>query len=263
MRTFPFPLPILLLAAIFWIQSFQGQDSMNSYSFNEYRIDFNDSICTVLDTESSVMDTVYVNANEKSYYFEENGNYKSLDGSIVDDLRTRNPERYMHITKENRPYIWKTSNSLRSAVGPFLSYNHSYYGDGGAHPSYGQGIETYHVIRKDSVDLRELFSEQDLLKQLMADTVITEYLLVENPSTLDEMMSHLYSDCDYNFGQAMLSAFAFNQIKGGKVYLSIGIGHGCEVMRGNYYEVNLVLDIPPLLKEWLSEADRAGLLLEQ
>jgi len=151
---------------------------------------------------------------------------------------------------------------VRSMVGPWLSVDHSWYSEGGAHPSYGIDRTTHDITRGgQAIALNEIFSEAVLFEALRADTVIQKYLRDASVETLSELQQSLYGECAVSFS-GLLTSWAFHHVRGDQVAVRIGLGHGCEVERGNFTELGLYLPIPSHLRSTIMAADEAGTLMD-
>lgn len=172
---------------------------------------------------------------------------------------------------------------MTSVVGSVLSYTYSWYGEGGAHPSYGKSFSTVDLSRIDDpnkpypgnpryrslpgADLRRMFSEPVLFASLMRDPNIRE--AVEEglkkgkpaPTNFSELL-RVDGGCRMSMGTALVSNFQFGYLLGGRVAaLRIGLTHGCEVMRGTFTDLaTLHLPVPETMKKAFHEAVTQGSL---
>lgn len=132
---------------------------------------------------------------------------------------------------------------MLSIVGPYISFEVSYYAEGGAHPSYGTFYKVINIINGKRVSLKQLFSKKVLFKTLIADSVIKKALSA-TPRNLDELFKNADGGCEMFIHESILSSFAFHHIKNNKVAVRIGISHGCEINRGDFTQIGIYLPIP-------------------
>lgn len=158
-------------------------------------------------------------------------------------------------------YASQESFEVRSIVGPWLSVDHSWYSEGGAHPSYGITRSTYDLTRGgQAIPLNEMFPESALFDALRADTVIQKYLMEPSVQTFPELVENLYGGCAVSFSD-ILTAWAFHHVRGDQVAVRIGLGHGCEVARGSFTEIGIYLPIPEHLLSTIAAAEAEGGLM--
>jgi hypothetical protein len=150
---------------------------------------------------------------------------------------------------------------ILSVVGSIVSYEESVGTtcEGAAHPSavtFYAAVDAAHPGKK--VSLTDLFPDADVLRALLADSVVKRHLPKTPPKTTDALVRALAEsqpECEYTFSADLLSRFAFHHVEGDRVAVRIGLSHGCEVMRGNLTQLGILLPIPP---RWKDALDRAS-----
>jgi hypothetical protein len=150
---------------------------------------------------------------------------------------------------------------LLSVVGSIVSYEESEGTtcEGAAHPSaitLYAAVDAAHPGKK--VRLTDLFPDADVLRALVADSVVKRHLPKTLPKTTDALVEALADseqECEYAFGKDLLTRFAFHHVEGDRVAVRIGLSHGCEVARGKLTQLGLLLPIPPT---WKGPLDRAS-----
>jgi len=182
--------------------------------YKSWEVLWNDSIAIRNDLNTFQRDTIYCNISE------------------YDDSDTN-----------SFPYYYEESNQILSIVGPYLSYEYSYNGSGGAHPIYGSCYATYNIETKDEVSLDNIFNPNDIYTALLADSTIIKYLKKKEPNNLQDLLQNLDGDCEVNF-YSILNNFAFVNVDEDKVLIEFGLTHGCEVLRGNFTVIQIILPIP-------------------
>lgn len=158
-----------------------------------------------------------------------------------------------------RDYEFKMT--VLSVVGPIVSYKaETYYDGGGAHPGGDTEFRAVDVGNPaHSVSLADLFPDQDLLKALLADTVIQKTMaengLKQKPSTTAELvkmltmkLTPLTENGDFEFESDFLNRFALRDVRNGMVSVRICLSGGGGANRYMYTQLGLTLPIPPLLR---------------
>jgi len=160
--------------------------------------------------------------------------------------------------KANDGYWEEQTYAMRSIVGPYVSFFEESYGEGGAHPSVALSFHTVRLGEKAAVCLTELFPEAQVVGALVADRVIVKARSSQEPvTTLEALAGQLDGGCEMDLSAAVFNeSFIFHHIDKDKVAIRIGVPHGCEVARGNFTQLGLLLPIPPVLKEALAEAEK-------
>ncbi len=154
--------------------------------------------------------------------------------------------------------------SLLSLVGPYASFDSSQsgYGEGAAHPFAGRSFVAKNALETKTspknqntivampAHLEALVDNESLLTALKADSFLQKRggTALHNAKSLDEVAFALSKrmDCDVYFPEKasdMLSGFAIFDypVSGNKVAVRIGLGYGCEAMRGNLTQLGLVV----------------------
>jgi hypothetical protein len=88
-------------------------------------------------------------------------------------------------------------------------------------------------------------------------------LLIETALALNPWLTEVRKDpmnCSYNEGMLKGTSYGFQEIDSGFVTVLLGIGHGCEVARGAFTQVEIRLPIPKRLARDLRLARERGLL---
>jgi hypothetical protein len=189
--------------------------------------------------------------------------WNSQVASAVQVGGTRKVPIYRHSNTEknakaNDGYWEEQSYAMRSIVGPYVSFFEEGYGEGGAHPSVALSFHTIRLGEKAAVHLTELFPEAQVVGALVADRVIVKARSSQEPATtLAALAAQLDGGCEMDLSAEVLNeSFIFHHIDKDKVAIRIGVPHGCEVARGNFTQLGLLLPIPPALKEALVEAEK-------
>ena len=189
--------------------------------------------------------------------------WSSQMASAVQVGGTRKVLIYRHSTTEknakaNDGYWEEQSYAMRSIVGPYVSFFEEGYGEGGAHPSVALSFHTIRLGEKAAVHLTELFPEAQVVEALGADRVIVKARFSQEPATtLKALAAQLDGGCEMDLSAEVFNeSFIFHHIDKDKVAIRIGVPHGCEVARGNFTQLGLLLPIPPALKEALEGAEK-------
>jgi len=152
---------------------------------------------------------------------------------------------------------------ILSVVGSIVSYQLS---EGttcefAAHPS---AVTLYKAV--DAADpkraalhpsLTDFFADADVLRAMMADSVVQRHAPKAVPRTAAELVTALsasQAECEYAFEKDLLNRFAFHHVEGDRVAVRIGLSHGCEVARGKLTQLGILLPVPPKLKDALDRA---------
>jgi hypothetical protein len=156
----------------------------------------------------------------------------------------------------------KLTHRILSVVGPYVSYAVEFYTDGGAHPTYGTIWKVADVRDPGrEVDLRELVGAAPIHRAMKADKKLQRALRGGNPADLTALLATLDGGCTMALGPTMTKAFAFHHLVGDQVAVRLGIGHGCEVERGTFTEIELLVPIGDLMP-MIIPAAAAGTLME-
>lgn len=201
---------------------------------SDYTIVQTDSIVAVRNNLTLEIDTLLINENE--------GN----DGSNDEDISSTDST---HEDDLSSFYFFNTRHDVILLVGPYLSYEYSYNGSGGAHPIYGAYYRTIYIPSKKEVSLDSLFNPDVIFKALLKDSLIVHSMTNKTPEDLYELTSSLEGGCEIDFSELLIS-FAIKSIDSKKVEVEFGLTHGCEVMRGNFTTITINLPVSSVLKEY-------------
>jgi hypothetical protein len=150
---------------------------------------------------------------------------------------------------------------MLSVVGSIVSFKVAYEGSGGAHPTSGASIRAVDLDNKgQDADILQLFDEPSFVRALRAVPQIAERLGAEQPTTLDDLLNLLGSPCEIDF-QSLRHSFAVVAVKGRTATVKIGLGHGCEVMRGQFTEFDVSAPFRRALHHEFAAAGRRQSLL--
>jgi uncharacterized protein YecT (DUF1311 family) len=179
---------------------------------------------------------------------------------------------------------YKNDYTMLSVVGPVVSWSFDWYGEGGAHPTYGTLYRAFDlskidpeapvlsISRKLVANLADLFGEKSVFRELMLDPVVQAALNGEftgkkapEPKTLDELLDSADGGCQSRMGDALVTDFGFSYRLDGRIaVVQIGLSHGCEVNRGAFTLLTpLYFPIPEALAEDFERAVRSGALEEK
>lgn len=184
--------------------------------------------------------------------------------------------------------------TLMSVVGSILSIQDHYYMgcEKEAHPSGESRFVTVdlskpakgptrrsenldYAMPENAASLTEYFREEDILRALLADSLIKKALAEsENPDTprtiaqlLDAFDTGVWVAVDdrtcFSVSRDLLTRFAFHHIEGDKVAVRIGLS-GTSVCREFLTQIGILLPIPERLKAALLNADagKEGFLMK-
>jgi hypothetical protein len=152
-------------------------------------------------------------------------------------------------------WYYRSSHHLLSAVANVISFTEGYEGSGGMHPIYGLRYSTIDLETGEPADITQLFDEHDVVKALRHDPLIIKYLAGAKPTSLEELMLELPFPCEIDFSD-LRSAFRIVAVGRETAQVQLGLGHGCETMRGTFTTVDIELPIPNDLREAFLEAQR-------
>ena len=141
-----------------------------------------------------------------------------------------------------------TWHELLSSFGPYVSYQMTWYYEGGAHPTYGLRYTAAAV--RDSlrdVEITDLFSEAAILESLRQDSLIRATDLgAVDPDTarLDEIIEALGEAYPCRiYAQDFYSGFFVRAVDGDTAVVEVGLSYGCEAQRGTFTVIPLRLPI--------------------
>jgi hypothetical protein len=200
-------------------------DTLSKRVKSDYTLIRIDSIVAVSNNITREIDTMFVNENESGI------DSTQEEGSLSSE------------------YFFNSTHDVISLVGPYLSYEYSYDGSGGAHPIYGSYYRTVYIPTKKEVSLDSLFAPDVVFQALLNDSLIVHSLTNKNPKDLYELTSSLEGECEISFSDLLIS-FAIKSIDPKKVEVEFGLTHGCEVMRGNFTTITIILPISSVLSQY-------------
>jgi hypothetical protein len=151
---------------------------------------------------------------------------------------------------------FRSTHRILSTVGNVVSFTEIYDGSGGAHPIAGERYATLDLATREPADIAQLFDEAKVVTALARHPVIVKHLRGAKPKGLDEMVAALGSPCEMYF-HPLRSAFRVKKVRGARAVIEFGLGHGCEVMRGNFTAIEIELPIPPDRGDSFLEAMRS------
>ena len=154
--------------------------------------------------------------------------------------------------------------SLLSLVGPYASFDftQSGYGEGAAHPFAGRNFVAKNALETKTspknqntvlampAHLEALVDNASLLSALKADSFLQKRggTAFRSARSLDQVAAALAKrmDCDVYFPEKaadLLAGFAIFDypVNGNQVAVRVGLGYGCEAMRGNLTQLGLVV----------------------
>jgi len=226
--------------------------AQNEIKYSNYKnksIVWLDHSALIIDHTSKNIKELYQEVNKEGYRTE----MGYISEEKVKQLKYSDPESYDYYKNSGDHYAEKLNYHMLSVVGPYISFKHDYYYEGGAHPAYGIEFKNYNMETESEISLLDIFEEIDILNALLNDKFIQQFLSKNDPKSLDELFHHLYFE-DLNFGKHMLKHFSFHHIKDNKVAIRIGVSHGNEMARGTFAEVGIYLPIPVELKDAFTKA---------
>ena len=254
MTRFFFKLTILFFCSIGPINA----QEIHSSSYKKISVVWVEHSAFIVNHREQSVRTLYQDM-DRSYYITETGEY-----SIEEVEKMTQEGVKVSYWESQSKYQTQVDFKMLSVVGPFISYQEDYYSEGGAHPSYGTGFETHHMKTDSSIRLHDIFNESDILNALQKNEFIQSHLTEEKYyRSIQSLFEHLDGDCNHYFSIENLRHFAFHHIKDNEVAVRIGISYGCEVMRGNFSQVELYLPIPRSLKKIFKQAKEKGLLMAE
>lgn len=161
---------------------------------------------------------------------------------------------------------------VQSWVGPIFSFQENNYWNciATAHPGAYTLYQTLNLKTGQAISLTDIFSDQELLRALLADSIVKKHLPEQPPrfASSQDLMTYLSKngtgECAYGFSEDNLSHFTLHHIKGNRVAVRVGLSHGCEAARGMLTELGLYLTIPPGWRAAFENArtGKAGFLTE-
>jgi len=164
---------------------------------------------------------------------------------------------------KNNGYWMEEKFQLLSVVSKYVSFQRTFYSEGGAHPSYGKEFRTVDLDKNGTtVSLKNIFTDKDLFEALMKDKIISTHLS-NSPSSLDGLFNVINGGCEMDLSETMLNSFGFHHVNSDSIAIRIGIGSGCETDRGKFIQIGIYLPIPPQLKDAFVKAEAVGSLMDK
>ena len=233
-RTRPHAAAFYLTLAMFAISlsGTQADESLKTYSYSNFRVLYGDGLAIAYDLNSGKAKQIYR------------------------DFNTFKPDPEPGEGGVTQSY------TLLSLVGPIVSYTTDWYGEGGAHPSYGTSYSTYDLRSGKPASLLDYYSADTLLQVFLKDTVLKK--AVREPAkikNLNQFFEEVEGGCEMYIDKDMLEHFAFHHVKGNNVAIRIGLSHGCEAMRGHFTEIGIYLPVPKALKDAMDRSVKLGHLM--
>jgi|GEM_PF-6907596 len=153
--------------------------------------------------------------------------------------------------------------TLLSVVGPYISYAVEYYGEGGAHPTYGVLWKVVDISMPGrSLDLRELFGEAEVLQAMLESPPVMAAAKEKQPMDVASLIESMDGGCTADFGPRMLERFAFHHTANMEVFVAVGVSHGCEAERGTFTILPLQLTMQGPLVTEVAFANEAGAMMQ-
>jgi hypothetical protein len=161
---------------------------------------------------------------------------------------------------------------VQSWVGPVLSLQQNNYWNcvATAHPGAYTVYQTLNLKTGKTMSLTDIFSDRELLKALLADSIVKKYVpknqakFASSQALINYLSEKGTGECAYTFSEDSLSTFSLHHVKGNQVAVRIGLTHGCEAARGMLTELGLYLTIPAAWNTAFENArtGKAGFLME-
>ena len=234
-----------------------AQNELRSSNYKNKSIIWLEHTALIIDHSSKSINELYQEIDRKGYRTE----MGYISEKEVDQLKYSDPEEYDYYKNSGDNYAEKLNYHMLSVVGPYISFKHDYYYEGGAHPAYGIEFNTYNIETESEVSLLDIFKEDDILNALLNDKFIQQFLSKKDPKNLDELFNNLFIS-DYSIGKHILNQFSFHHIKEDKIAIRIGITHSNEMARGTFAQVGIYLPIPKDLKNLLINSKNEKTLMK-
>lgn len=224
---------VLGYASLSYSYSFFLSDSLinNKVISADWVIRWNDEYTIAVNSITNTIDTVFYD-----YYENEDEIKYGYKYDIIED-----------------DWFYDMDYTLLSIVGPYISFLVSYSGSGGVHPIAGNFYSNYNLISKSTIKITDIFPSDEVFSELLKDSLIFTNLKGYKPKDIPDLILHLEGECDIDFS-SLLENFAIKEISTNEVVVEFGLGHGCEVMKGNITFFNVKLEIPENKKTMFDEA---------
>jgi len=147
-----------------------------------------------------------------------------------------------------------------SVVGSLVSFETTsgWYCQGNAHDGAVARFATVDLNTGAEVDIRQFVSDTTVLAALKQDSLVNNALIGRDPDDLRSLIDQADGGCAVSF-LLLATSFAFYELRGDRIAVRFGLGHGCEVMRGALNEIEIELPFPMGLD--VEEADAKGNLM--
>jgi hypothetical protein len=177
-----------------------------------------------------------------------------------------------------------------SLVGSVLTLETTYYlGCGGAHPDGNarfvaidlakpraaktRGLTDDESLPANLATLTDYFPEAEILRALLADSLIQKALEGKRPKTLAALLKICAEDFPtvaqdeklcFTVERDLLTRFAFHHLENGKIAVRLGLS-GTAVCRNNLTQIGILLPVPDALKQplALAEAGTEGFMMNR
>jgi len=200
-------------------------DTLSNKVITDYTLIRIDSIVAVRNNITQEIDTLLINENDSG-----------VDSTV-------------EAGSLSSEYFFNTRHDVIYLIGPYLSYEYSYNGSGGAHPIYGSYYRTLYIPTKKEVSLDSLFEPDVIFRTLLKDSLIIRSMANKNPEDLYELISSLEGGCEISYSDLLIS-FAIKSVDSKKAEVEFGLTHGCEAMRGNFTTITINLPVSSVLHQY-------------
>jgi hypothetical protein len=142
--------------------------------------------------------------------------------------------------------VWQEHYFVISIMSHYLSYDYSFYGDGGVHPTYGGRFGTIDLDLMKEASLDQIIQPDSIANAFLKEPALALNLPEHPPHQLAELVASLNSDNGIAIG-TVLHSFALETIDLDSVTVGFGIGHANEAARGNFQEFSITFPRSALL----------------
>jgi hypothetical protein len=195
-----------------------------------------EGMLTAQKSEATPIDTLYVSHSDTIFECE--------DATYSDTLKCEYSETYTTL----------------SIIGNIVSYERSYDGNCGMHPTYGAQYCTIEIgTKREDIPITNLFPEGNIFNAFYADTIIQHYLTIKQPINLNELIKHLDGECEVSFYD-LLSSWSIYDIGSDSVVIVFGLKYGCEAMRGQFTTIQITLPVPDAHRDLFLQAKKNGIV---
>ena len=147
-----------------------------------------------------------------------------------------------------------------SVVGSLVSFETTsgWYCQGNAHNGVVASFSTVDLDTGTEADIRQFVPETTIVAALKQDALVANALNGRDPDDLRGLIDQADGGCAVSF-LSLATSFAFYELRGDRIAVRFGLGHGCEVMRGALNEIEVELPFPSGLD--VEDADARGRLM--